>query len=127
NDDLLKIYFGVRYVTVEGNIFFNQSNREEHIDVNGVTDITIQDNIFFNNFAGSGRNNDRDAKSFITIKDSNGDLDDQLGSERIYVRRNIFLNWEGGKETFIQVGNDGKPYFEAKDIWIENNLFIGNG
>jgi hypothetical protein len=127
NDDLLKIYFGVRYVTVEGNIFFNQSNREEHIDVNGVTDITIQDNIFFNNFAGSGRNNERDAKSFITIKDSNGDLDDQLGSERIYVRRNIFLNWEGGKETFIQVGNDGKPYFEAKDIWIENNLFIGNG
>lgn len=126
NDDLLKIYNGVRFVTVENNIFFNQASREEHIDINGVTDITVRDNIFFNDFAGSGRPNEEDTKSFITIKDSNGDEDDQLGSQRIHVRRNIFLNWEGGRETFIQIGNDGKPYYEAEDISIENNLLIGN-
>jgi hypothetical protein len=37
------------------------------------------------------------------------------------------LNWEGqDDETFIQVGLDGKPYHEAIDIHIENNLLIGN-
>jgi hypothetical protein len=126
NNDLLKIVSGARFVTVEGNIFYNQGSGEEHIDVNSVTDVVIQDNIFFNDFAGSNRVGHGDAHSFITIKDSNENADGLEGSERITVRRNVFLNWEGRNDTFIQVGNDGKPYHEAEDVVIENNLMIGN-
>lgn len=126
NDDLLKIYSGVRFVTVENNIFYNQGSKEEHMDVNSVTDVTIQDNIFFNDFAGSGRSDPGNTKAFITVKDSNENDDGLLGSERIDIRRNIFLNWQGGEEPFLQIGNDGKPYHEAKFVRIENNLMIGN-
>lgn len=126
NNDLLKIVSGVRFATIEGNVFYNQGPGEEHIDVNSVTDVVIQDNIFFNDFAGSNRAGHGDAHSFITIKDSNENADGLEGSERITVRRNIFLNWEGRRDTFIQVGNDGKPYHEAEGVVIENNLMIGN-
>ena len=109
NNDLFKIHNGVRHLTIRGNIFYNQGDSEEHIDANGITDIIIEDNIFFNDFAGSGRVNSGTTKFYITIKDSNGAEDDQVGSERIMVRRNIFLNWEGGTEAFVNAGNDGKP------------------
>ena len=126
NNDLLKIYDGARFVTVANNLFYNQGANEEHMDVNSVTDVTIQDNIFFNDFAGSGRIDPGDTKAFIVIKDSNESADGLEGSERITVRRNIFLNWEGDSEPFVQIGNDGKPYHEAEDVWLENNLMIGN-
>ena len=126
NDDLLKLHNGARFITVEGNVFYNQGASEQHMDVNSVTDITIQDNIFFNDFAGSGRINANDTKAFIVIKDSNENADGLEGSERITARRNIFLNWEGGEETFVQIGNDGKLYHEAEDVRVENNLMIGN-
>jgi hypothetical protein len=126
NNDLLKLLDGVRFATVENNIFYNQGSKEDHMDVNSVTDITIQDNIFFNDFAGSGMPDPGDTKAFITVKDSNEGSDGLLGSERIAIRRNVFLNWEGGPEPFLQIGNDGKPYHEAEDVRIENNLMIGN-
>ena len=125
-NDLLKIRDGVRFATVENNIFYNQGEGEHHIDVNGVTDIDIQDNIFFNDFVGSGRNNNNATKHFIIVKDSNDTPDGVEGSERINIRRNIFLSWEGGIEEFIKAGNDGRPFHEAEDIRIENNLMIGN-
>jgi hypothetical protein len=125
-NDLLKIANGSRFVTVENNVFYNQGASEQHMDVNSVTDVTIQDNLFFNDFAGSGRTNANNTKHFIVIKDSNDNTDGLEGSERVTVRRNLFLNWEGGIETFVQAGNDGKPYHEAKDVRLENNLMIGN-
>jgi hypothetical protein len=127
NNDLLKVYNLSRYITIENNLFYNQGPPDEQMDVNSVTDVVIQDNIFFNAYENSGRVKDNSSKQFIVIKDSNGPEDGLIGSRRVTVRRNIFLNWEGqDDETFIQVGLDGKPYHEAIDIHIENNLLIGN-
>lgn len=126
DNDLLKIHNGARFITVENNIFYNQGDSEQHMDVNSVTDIVIQDNIFFNDFAGSDRPISGETKHFIVVKDSNEDHDGHLGSKRIAIRRNIFLNWQGNDESFIQVGNDGKPYHEAIGVEVVNNLMIGN-
>ena len=114
NNDLLKINNGARFITVENNVFYNQAGSDEHIDINSVTDVLVQDNVFFNDFAGSGRVNDNSTSSFIVMKDSNAGDDGQVGDERITVRRNVFLNWQGSSgSNFALVGEDGMPYFEG--------------
>ncbi len=127
NNDIIKVNNGARNILFENNIFYNQQGEDSHIDINSALNITLKHNIFFNDFAGNGRS-DTNTGSFIVIKDSNGAEDNILGSQHITLDGNIFANWEGAiGNSFIAIGDDSNvSYYLARDVLIQNNLFIGN-
>lgn len=127
NNDLLKINNGAYDILVEGNLFYNQGASDEHIDVNSAQGVTIRNNIFASAYSADRNRDIGQGSSYIVVKDSNNQEDPFLGASRINISANVFINWQGSAgHNFILLGEDGKPYYEARDILIENNLMVGD-
>jgi hypothetical protein len=128
NNDLLKLNERCDGCEIRNNIFYNQNTGggDEHIDANGVYNTTIEGNIFFNDYEASGRTASNAGFYFILFKSSSS-TDITTASRTAVVRKNVFLNWWGAADaSYIGLGEDGKSFYEMRDIEISDNLFINN-
>jgi hypothetical protein len=128
NNDLLKLNEHSNNCKIRNNIFYNQnaSGGDEHIDANSVYNTTIEGNIFFNDYKASGREEANRSFSFVLFKSSSS-TDISTASHDAIIRNNVFLNWWGkSDQSFICMGEDGKSFYEIRNIEISKNLFINN-